>query len=345
MTGRKISEDKFLGHFMMAWAKNLPPGISVGHLEAFHKENYEQMLPRVTRFVDALSAADVAILIALEEEWDVFWPIAGRPNGLKDEKSGRYYYPFDVMAADGRPYRCIAVCMHTTGTAQAVDASHLLLEEKPKTLVNIGIAAAIHSDLRLGDVIVADQVDNYLETTKATATGRKGFRFEFRGSVYKTTYSFVQDALSLKYAHPEAFDRWCIACRSPVEHELAVVDKARREGLLREVPRLERVHLASGPTVGAAESFSKWIQSRDSQLKALEMEAGGMMLAAHQRRDPASTLVLRGISDFGDRRKTKMDTSSGGAFRRLAMWNATQLLWTMMSHGLLPRHEISPDKK
>lgn len=321
-------------------ATRLPPGVSVKDLESFHARNAGQMRSELSPIADALAAADVAILIALPEEWDVFWPIAGRPKGLKDEESGRYYYPFSVEAAVGRPYRCVAVCMHAIGPAQAVDASHLLLQGKPKTLVNIGIAAAIHDDLRLGDVVIADQVDSYLETTKATAKRRRKFNFEFRGSVYKTTYSFVQDVVNLKHTLPDAFAQWHLACKSAAEHEAAVVQKGRLEGLLREAPLLAPVHLASGPAVAAAEAFSDWIRTRDSQLKALEMEAGGMMLAAHQRGAPAATLVLRGISDFGDHRKTEMDTSSGGAFRRLAMWNATQLLWTMMGRGLLPRHEI-----
>ncbi|MDC0674757.1 phosphorylase family protein [Nannocystis radixulma] len=296
--------------------------------------------PRVEHRSHFLHAPDVAILVALKEEWEIFWTIAGKPGGIKDEDSGRYLFHFQVPAQAGRPYRCVAVLMGTMGPGQATDATHPLLQLKPRLLVNLGIAAAIHDDLRLADVVVADQVDDYLATVKATSKGKNEWDFELRGSVYKTTYSLVQDVSSLMYAHPDAFEEWRSVCVAALAEKTDRVAKARKQGQIREAPAIEQVHLASGPVLAAAESFSRWIRTRDGLLKALEMEAAGMMLAAHQRSDPMPTLVLRGISDFGDRRKAKTDRTSGGAFRYLAMFNATQLLWAMMRRGLLPRHDL-----
>ncbi len=284
-------------------------------------------------------SADVAILIALREEWDVFWPIAGRPTGVKDRDSGRYLFRFDVVSAVGRPYRCVALCMGDMGPGQATDATHVLLQVKPRTVVNVGIAGAIHDDLKLCDVVVADQVDDYLATVKAAARGKKGYVFELRGNVYKSSYSLVQDVDNLKYAHPEAFEAWHVSCSAAMLERAEKIARARKSEQIRERPELVRVHLASGPVLAAAEEFSDWVRTRDGLLKALEMEAAGMMLAAHQRSNPISTLVLRGISDFGDRRKAKMDRKSGGTFRYLAMVNATQLLWSMLGRGMLPRHD------
>lgn len=288
---------------------------------------------------------DVAILIALKEEWDVFWSIAGQPRAIKDGVSGRYLFDFEVPSLIGRPYRCVAACMGDMGPGQATDATHLLLRTKPRTLVNLGIAAAIHDDLKLCDVVVAEQVDDYLATVKAVPKGNDGWVFEPRGSVYKPTYSLVQDVNNLKYAHPEAFAGWHTVCLSAMTERADKLARAHKTQQIHEAPALERVRLASGPVLAAAESFSRWIRARDGLLKALEMEAAGMMLAAHQRSETTATLVLRGISDFGDRRKSKTDRSSGGAFRYLAMFNATQLLWTMMRHGLPPRHEPSGESQ
>jgi nucleoside phosphorylase len=282
---------------------------------------------------------DVALLIALKEEWDVLLPIAGSPRGVKDVVSGRYVYRFEVPSAAGRPYRCVAVCMGDMGPGQATDATHLLLQTAPRTLVNLGIAAAIHDDLKLCDVVVAEQVDDYLATVKAAPRGKNGWSFELRGSVYKPTYSLVQDVDNLKDAHPEAFAEWRSACAGAMAERAEKLAKARKAQQLGEAPALARVHLASGPVLAASEAFVEWVRTRDGLLKALEMEAAGMMLAAHQRSVPTSTLVLRGISDFGDSRKSKTDRKSGGAFRYLAMFNATQLLWAMMRRGLLARHE------
>ena len=281
--------------------------------------------------------ADVAILIALEEEWEVFWRIAGEPVGIKDD-SGGYLYHFDVPCVTGRPYRCVALFMGAMGPGQATHATTRLLTARPRTLVNLGIAAAIHDDLKLCDVVVAEQVDDYLATVKAVAKGKNGWAFELRGSVYKTTHALVQDLINLKFSHPDAFTRWRSVCAPAKAERADQLGTALEAKHLREAPKITKVHLASGPVLAAAQAFSKWLGTRDGLLKALEMEAAGMMLAAHQQADPARTLVLRGISDFGDERKSQTDRESGGAFRHLAMFNATQLLWAMMYQGLLPRH-------
>jgi nucleoside phosphorylase len=280
--------------------------------------------------------ADVAILIALEEEWEVFWPIAGEPGGVKDD-SGGYLYHFEVPSL-GRPYRCVALFMGAMGPGQATQATARLLATRPKTLVNLGIAAAIHDDLKLCDVVVAEQVDDFLSTVKAVPEGPGGWAFELRGSVYRTTHALVQDLINLKFAHRDAFNRWRSACAPAMAERAGQLGKALAAKHLREAPAITNVHLASGPVLAAAEAFSEWLRTRDGLLKALEMEAAGMLLLAHQQADPARTLVLRGISDFGDERKSQTDRDSGGAFRHLAMFNATQLLWAMMYQGLLPRH-------
>ena len=266
------------------------------------------------------------------------WAIAGQPRGIKDEATGRYVYRFEVPSAAGPPYRCAAVCMGDMGPGQATDATHVLLRGHPRTLVNLGIAAAIHDDLKLCDVVVADQIDDYLATTKATPRGKTGWAFELRGSVYKTSYSLVQDVENLKFAHPEAYAEWRSACAAALADHAERLAPAIAAKQLRAVPGVIRTHLASGPVLAAAESFATWVRKRDSSLKALEMEAAGMMLAVQQRSEATATLVLRGISDYGDSRKAQTDRESGGAFRHLAMVHATRLLWAMMRHSLLPRH-------
>lgn len=283
--------------------------------------------------------ADVAILLALEEEWEVFWPIAGEPGGVKDD-SGGYLYHFEVPCVTGRPYRCVALLMGAMGPGQATHATDRLLGAKPRTLVNLGIAAAIHDDLKLCDVVVAEQVDDFLATVKAVPRGKSGWSFELRGSVYRTTHALVQDLTNLKFAHRDAFARWRSSCALAMTGRTGQLGEALAAKHVREAPVITKVHLASGPVLAAAGAFSTWVRTtRDGLLKALEMEAAGMMLAAHQQADPARTLVLRGISDFGDERKSRIDRDSDGAFRYLAMFNATQLLWTMMHQGLLPRYE------
>lgn len=288
--------------------------------------------------------ADVAILVALKEEWEVLWRMAGSPEGRPDPRSGRYLFRFRVQSQAGPPYRCVALFVGEMGPGQAANAADPLLRENPRTLINVGIAAAIHPDLALCDVVVADQIDDYLSTVKATAGAAGVWGFRFRGSVYKPTHSRVQAVDNLQFAHRAAFDAWHAACAAELTRvgKTPALTDALASDHVRSLPALSRIHLASGPVLAASDEFLGWVRTRDELLKALEMEAAGMMLAAHHLGEPASTLVLRGISDFGDVRKASMDRASGGIFRHLAMFNATRLLWTMMEFGVLPRHDFDP---
>ena len=250
---------------------------------------------------------DVAILIALKEEWDVFWSIAGQPPGIKDDVSGRYLFHFEVPSLIGRPYRCVAVCMGDMGPGQATDATHLLLRTKPRTLVNVGIAAAIHDDLKLCDVVVAEQIDDYLATVKAVAKGNDEWAFESRGSVYKATYSLVQDVNNLKYAHPEAFAAWHTACTSAMTERADKLATARKTEQLHEAPALtmdprarwiiegardgSRRHDARGPPAqrdhGDARSARDLRFWRPPQVEDRSLQRGSIPLSGDVQRDAA----------------------------------------------------------
>jgi nucleoside phosphorylase len=92
-------------------------------------------------------------------------------------------------------------------------------------------------------------------------------------------------------------------------------------------------HIASGPFVVASREYADWLLKRDRKYIAVEMEAHGVMLAAH--RSKTDSLVIRGISDLADERKAAMDSTGSGAFRRIAMRNAVRVFAALMREGLL----------
>jgi nucleoside phosphorylase len=136
--------------------------------------------------------------------------------------------------------------------------------------------------------------------------------------------------LQRRYAHAQE----ALAKHVPPEARAELV----RQRLIRAEPELLDVHLASGPVVGAAQQFSHRLRSsRDRHLKALDMASAGLVASAFKRVHPTRTLVLRGISDYGDERKATLDSLGEGSLRRLAMHNATALLWTLLRAGVLAR--------
>lgn len=282
---------------------------------------------------------DVAVLIALREEFRVFCDIlATKRTAERDWKYGGYLYRFSVPSP-AAPYKCIALFIDDMGPEEATLAASRLLDHDPAVIVNLGIAGSLSGDLLLGDVAVADQVDAYLAKGKAVADG-EGWTFEFGGQAYRGSHRLIADASNLEFAEAEVYDAWRDACRTDFERLLPEASK-REEYVYtnksRDVPALVKTHVASGPTVAASKAFAAWVRSRDRKLGALEMEAAGMMLAAHRRAEPARTLVLRGISDFCDGDKSSLDGVGKGAFRKLAMGNAVRLLEAMMRAGMLPR--------
>ena len=70
---------------------------------------------------------------------------------------------------------------------------------------------------------------------------------------------------------------------------------------------------------------------------AVEMETGGVLAAVYERTAPTHSLVLRGISDYGDERKKQSEEIQEGVLRRYAMRNALRFLWRLLLIGHLPR--------
>jgi nucleoside phosphorylase len=135
-----------------------------------------------------------------------------------------------------------------------------------------------------------------------------------------------------------------LGCRISVKNcsdELAERENLNKlvDSKLISVPTSLKVGpIASGSIVGASLAFAAWLKRTDRNYLAIQMDAGGVLAAIYERTDPSKVLVIRGISDFGDKRKSALDQYGGGVFRKQAMRNSVRLFTTLMECGLLPRH-------
>jgi nucleoside phosphorylase len=300
-----------------------------------------QVPKEVTRSPRLIGApVDIGIVIALREEFEVFHDeIDGACRSDRDDKTGNYYFLFDRPTADNkRQYRCIATFCGDMGPQKSgLTTQSLIHKYEPNTLVMLGIAASLDEDVDVGDVVVANQIDAYLENSKAVAT-QGGFRLQCGGEAYRSSEELIKFAWNFAFAHKRAFQKWKERCSG--EFHLCFgqsLDKvsAGRKRLSGDV-NFYIGHIASGPTVGAAKTFVEWLKERDRKYLALEMEAAGLMAAVYNRVDLPRTLVLRAISDYGDERKKELDLVGEGAFRRYAMHNTIQLLWSFMEVAAFP---------
>lgn len=288
---------------------------------------------------------DVGLVVALKEEFRIlFERFEDRHTHVGD--GGRSYYIFEISTLAGeRPYRCVATLVGEMGTNRTgVVTEKMLARWDPSVVTVIGIAGGIHKDVRLGDVIVASEVSNYVEGAKAV-DGPLGVSFERAGDSFKPKDKLLDRVRNFEFANRAGFLKWETACEKRC-HGLGVdVDALRTSDLLRSKPAQREGHVASGPVVVTSSSFVSWIRNGDRACMCVEMESAGAMISGHMDASQRDVMVIRSISDFADDRKAMLDKVGGGALRRYAMENAIDFLWALIEAGVLPRGpDESPPK-
>jgi nucleoside phosphorylase len=286
-----------------------------------------------------VAPVDLAVVIALDEEFDVFLRLLGEePEKERDDEHGGYYYLTKLATEDGG-YTCVIRFVGEKGPSEALKATDRLIERwKPTTVVVLGICAALRDDLKLGDVVIAKQVDGYLQEVKAVPSKRGGFVFKHRGEVYRSDHIYLEEVKHLRHVHKSEFKEWLASMKCAMQK----IPKKRskrlsEEGLLGDEPSVERVHLASGPVLSAAKDFAEWLHGRDDSIKALEMETVGVVSSAQSRSAPVRFLAVRGVSDLGDERKKVFDAIGGGVIREYAMTAATSYFQLLVRLGIFAR--------
>lgn len=278
---------------------------------------------------------DLGLIIPLPEEFDCAREVMSFGSEIRE--NGSYAYPFSVP---GSSLRGIAIVLFDMGPASSgVAAASLLDRFDMPVLALMGIAGALDHDLRLGDVVVASSVDAYFHRAKARpdADGQ-GFGFDSAATVWRAGRDVVNFANNFRYltAETDQLAEW--RARGKRRREAAVLPGDGE--LARSEPTYAVSAVASGEIVGAAAGFSRWLKEHHRQCDAIEMEAGGVAQAIYQH-GQADMIIVRGISDFADERKSSLDARSApgvdaGAWRRYAGLNAADLLATMLRSPSFP---------
>jgi adenosylhomocysteine nucleosidase len=130
-------------------------------------------------------AADIAIIVALEKERDavVHWLQRGEANTWSDRGWHRW--------TDARGRRFVLVCSGAGPLSSATVAQQVIAATRPTYLFLVGIAAGLHRDVELGDVIVAEQIVDY-EAGKQTPGAMKR-----RWAVYRSDPQLLSIARSV----------------------------------------------------------------------------------------------------------------------------------------------------
>ena len=277
---------------------------------------------------------DVLIVIALKEEFDVFWKCLPAEPVARNLTNGNPYYTFTILGENPDQIDAAVVCIGKIGNEESRPVTEICVKElKPKLVINVGIAGAIDEDLRLGDVIIAKEVNNYLDRAKVKQKDpSKPLTFEdieFAGVSQSSTSYWVTQIDNLKYTNIATWKH--INDKRKDDYSSSIPESARNhlehKHFVRQGFTLMTGPIASGPIVGASAEFKKKLREKNRIFIALEMEAYGVLDAIHNdRQNKTESIIIKAISDFGDERKKELDNVNGGGIRAWAMRNATTLL-------------------
>jgi len=281
---------------------------------------------------------DVAILFALKEEFEELEKVcpeiksSQRPDS--DQTTGRTFLLFDYPAGASHAYRCVVSFVGSMGAQSASFITQFVVNRySPRTIILVGLAGSLSDDVLIGDVVIAEQVDDYIQDAKYGDQG-----FSLAGQVYRANARLINVVRFFEVTQP---DVWKNINESCVEDVRALIPNLTREperSLFRlSALKLHIGHIASGPIVAAASEFREWLRRRDRKLLAIEMEAAGVMNAIYHGAGDQRVLVLRGISDISDAKKSFLDRVGDGSLRRLAMRNSLRLLMALLRAGVLER--------
>jgi nucleoside phosphorylase len=238
-----------------------------------------------TDFTSDSHKADLVIITALEKEAKA---VVSR---LEDHRVERFeardirtYHCGTIPIQDTeRAYRVVVVLLPSMGeTSAATAVTDAIARWNPSFVLMVGIAGGIpQDDLDLGDVVVADQIIGY-EYGKVTEDG-----IEPRDRVYPVS------ALLLDRVRSFWDDSWAQQVNIP-----------RPDNATRAVSKLVIGPIASGNKVIASTEFRQRLKTRWPKLVALEMEGEGVFAAVFDRPQIRNALVIRGICDMADERKS-----------------------------------------
>ncbi|MEO3855794.1 hypothetical protein [Acrocarpospora sp. B8E8] len=266
----------------------------------------------------------VAVLVALVEELDtvltLIEALAGPLTIIEDEETGRaaYLTPYG-------PFRLLFALVGRGQERSAVSAALVIANHRPVLTVSLGIAGALSEELSIGDVVIGDQVVSYLANAKAVPDGGSGFIFRMAGDPLRSDDLLVERAVQLPFLRRSAFAASRERVARATEKNPEPPMRAGGYGLVAGP-------VACGPVVGAATEFRNWLLLWKRDLIALDMETSGIAAAASAlgtlRR--VRFLALRGISDLADEDKSRLEQSTKGSARRLAMRTSLEVLLLLL---------------
>lgn len=266
---------------------------------------------------------DVAVVVPLEDEIIPFMEVFPSLEDRSDDTT------FCHVVDSGTPsYTMIVMQQLEMGrTAATAAAGSILNRYQVGLLVCLGIAGSLSDDMKLADVCYSGRVLDVLDNAKAVDVDEKGTDTELSPTHYSTPQEFTS-AFSFMRTQPTlrpAYQAWQEArAAAAVKAVPNPVPAPGGSEIRLEAPESKNGCIVCG-MVSKSEGYNKKLRAIERALLAIETEAGGVFAQAKIHGDTPA-ITIRGISDYADKDKKKLELASKGAVRTLAATNAATFL-------------------
>ncbi len=283
---------------------------------------------------------DILVYVALSEEFDDV--LAELPTTLESFELNSLNltgYRGEI-STPANSFRIVIVPAGKMGpTVSAAVTATIVAEFRPQTMVVLGISGSMSDDLQLGDVFVPASVKEFM--ANAAARGEdKDWRLQLSGEEIASDGRLVNRFQNLKNTNKHVFDAWQDNARKLSDQLVPaeVRQKLKGQGIhfdaQARLKAADDLKLASGPIVGKGAPFAQWLKEEsDRKFAAMDMESAGVYQACKLQALPPQVVAVRGISDYADERKAKIQQFGSTAFRKLATRNATAALLSGIRAG------------
>lgn len=288
---------------------------------------------------DSFREVSVVVVVALKTEFEALQEVFVLHEPVPYETLPVHFFD---LSWQGRDSQGVVVCIEQIGQMPAQDVTARLLRQfRPTVACIVGISGMLSNDLRLGDVVVSQEVDMYMERSKVTeGTGLDALSLGGRTRVPEPDY--VNAARNFQQIQKESYSNWQKTCLHHAKNDLgSSLQRLVKAKLVSQAPKCMVGPTICGPLVVASERFKEKLKGRDRNMLAVDMESGGFLEAVDgiPRAERPSALVVRGISDGAAPSKALTDGIRDGAIRGWAMKNACLFLKAFLKEDHLGADE------
>ena len=279
---------------------------------------------------------DIALVIPLEEELiQVMDQFPSAENRSTDTVLCH------VLDSGRDDVKMIVVQQQDKGKTHAINAANFLLDSyEIGLIICLGIAGSLSDDMQLGSVCYSGRVADVLDNNKITDTDKDSIddpddaETEFSPYHYETpdritqAFGFARTQPDVRPAYLSWQDNREAAAIASVPNEVpAPGGKTERIGKPLTLPGV----IVCG-MVSKSKKYNDMLRKIDRSVLAVETESGGMFSQAkfHQN---VPAMTIRGISDYADKDKKKLEQESKNAVRDLAAANAVSFLYFQINEN------------